>query len=140
MTVLTFSTKLFDLASAKRPTINPIYGHSLAEMLRQEFIALGHKVDEAVEEEDWGWSFYTEHNKQQYMIGTCAYVDSDPETFEPILTDEPVVHLIQFHKVRTLKDRFLGRNKFTRDDQIILITEEIVKRKVTDMTEFSKDL
>ena len=140
MTVLRFSTKLFDIASSERPTINPIYGHSLAEMLRLEFKALGHEVDPAVGEEDWGWHFHTKLNNQKYMVGTCAYVDADPETFEPVLTSEPIEHLVQFEKRRSLKEVFLRRNKFVQDDPIIQLTEEIIKRKITDMTDYSKEV
>ncbi len=140
MTVLRFSTQMFDFSKAERPTINPIYGHSLAELLRKEFMALGHEVDESVEEEDWGWYFYTKQNEQAYMIGTCAYIDADEDSFEPVITSEPVEHLVQFNKKRTVKEIFLRRNKFTQDDPIIGLTEEVLKRTITDMTDYSKEV
>ena len=139
MTVLRFSTQMFDFTKAERPTINPIYGHSLAELLRQEFKALGHEVDECVEEEDWGWYFYTRQNDQNYMIGTCAYVDADEYSFEPIITSEPIEHLVQFDKTRTFKEVFWRKNKFTQNEPIISLTEEVLKRKINDMTQFSRE-
>jgi len=139
MTILRFSTCQFDIAKAQRPSINPIYGHSLAEMLRQEFGSLGYEVDEEVDEEDWGWYFYTTIDDQSYMVGTCAYVDTHPETEDPVITKEPVEHLIQFNKRRTFKEILLRRNKFSKDESIVAITEAIVKRKILDMTDFSKE-
>ena len=139
MTVLRFSTQMFDFTKAERPTINPVYGHTLAELLRQEFKSLGHIVDENVEEEDWGWYFHTRHNEQEYMIGTCAYVEADEDNFEPVITSEPVEHLVQFDKKRTLKDVLWRKNKFMKDEPIIGLTEKILKRKISDMTEYSKE-
>ncbi len=140
MTVLRFSTRQFPLSDEMKPSVNPIYGHALGEMLRQEFQTLGHEVDNCVEEEDWGWYFFTSIEDQPYMIGTIAYRDIDPETEEPVSTSDPIEHAIQFDKKRSFKQIILGRNKFTDDDPIFKITEAILERKILDMTDFSKGL
>lgn len=139
MTLIRFSTEQFDFAAEPRPSINPIYGHSLAELLRKGFEAQGYEVDSEPDEEDWGWYFYMKLNGQSYMVGTCAYVETDPDSENLILPTEPVEHLVQFDKVRSFKETLLRRNKFTSDDPIISITETILKREITNMTEYSKE-
>ena len=139
MTLLTFESKQFDIINEPRNDINPIFGHSLAEMLRQEFTKLGHDTYDEVESEDWGWYFYTTIGKQTYMVGTVAYVDVDSQTEEPIIDDMPIDFLVQFDKNRTFKEKLLGKNKFTPNEAIISITETILKNEILDMQNYERN-
>lgn len=139
MTLLTFESKQFDIVNEPRNDINPIFGHSLAEMLRQNFKQLGYKTFDEVETEDWGWYFDTNIDGQDYMVGTIAYVDSHPETDEPVIDDEPIGFLVQFDKYRGWKDILFGRNKLTPEAPVISITEAIIKNEVLDLKNYERE-
>ena len=98
--MLTFKSRQFDIASEPPNDLNPIFGHDLGELLRQELASKGHVTDENVDSEDWGWYFHVKFNTHRYMIGTSAYVEADPITEKPIVTNEPIEFLIQFEKLK----------------------------------------
>ena len=139
MTILTFKSEQFDIVNEPRNDINPIFGHSLAEMLRQEFTKLGHETFSEVETEDLGWYFDTTIDGQSYMVGTMAHIDVNPDTEEPIIDGTPIEFLVQFDKYRSLKDKLFGKNKLTSDELVITKTEAILKSKVLDMHDYSRE-
>ena len=138
MSILEFSTALFGTSPAEGLDGNPKLGHALAEMLRLEFQALNYETDDVVAEEAWGWSFYMQYYHRRYMIGTFAYSDTPPIPEKTTTSGKQVKYLVQFDKKRSFKERLFGQNKFAHDEPIIELTAAILKFKITDMTDFSR--
>ncbi len=139
MTVFRFESLQFDPASEPKNEFNPIFGYSVAEHLRMEFKNRGYNVTDDVDNEDWGWYFDIKFDDRNYMIGTCSYVDADEETGNPLLDGEPIEHLVQFDKHRSIKEKILGKNKLSEDDQLVLMTEQIIKDTVSDINFLGRD-
>jgi len=136
MTILKFSTAMFGSAPPEGLDSNPTYGHALAEMLQKEFQVLNYKTDEVIEKKDWGWSFNMMYYRQEYMIGTLAYSELNAEENQ---ASGQIEYLVQFDKKRTFRETFLRQNKFKSDEPIIDLTTAILKFKIPDMTNFSKE-
>lgn len=136
MTILKFSTALFGTASDEGLANNPTQGHALAEMLRMEFQILNYKTDALIAEKDWGWCFKMQYYRKEYKIGTSAYSD-----LTPVENQAPgaLQYLVQFDKKRTAREKFLRQNKFAHDEPIIDLTTAILKFKIKDMTDFTKE-
>jgi len=137
--MISFETNQFDILSEPKNDINPIFGHGLGELIRTNLQKKGFKTDNNVETEDWGWYFFTTSNNQKYMIGTVALVDINPETEEPIVTDDPVEFMVQFEKTRSLKEKLFNKNKMINDEPVILAVEKILKDKIIDIKNYSRE-
>lgn len=103
--VIRFTTKLFDVTKEQPNDINPIYGQSLllwlADKLRGQVVVPEPKT------EDWGWCVDIDWKGRQYMLGASA---ADEENGER-------EWVLQIMKHRNLKERLLGKEKMTAQDQ-----------------------
>lgn len=138
--MISFKSKQFDIPSEPRNDINPIFGYSLGEYLRNALASDGLNTNDSVESEDWGWYFYVQSNDNTYMIGTTAYVDIDPVTEEPRFTEGPTEFLVQFEKTRSLKQKLFGKNKIKDDEPIIRKVEMILKSNIRDIEDYDREL
>ena len=104
-TVIRFTTSLFDVTKERPNNINPIHGESLllwfAEKLKGEVV-----VPEP-QTEDWGWYVDIDWKGRSYMLGASA---SDEENGQR-------EWVLQIVKHRTLKERVLGKEKMTAEDE-----------------------
>lgn len=137
--MLTFESNQFDLTTEPPNELNPIFGYSLGELLRKNLAQKGHITNDEVNSEDWGWYFYITFNGHRYMIGTSAYVDTDPITEKPILTDEPIEFLIHLKKLRKFKEKLLRQNKMSLNDPIFEEIEMVLKENIGDMKNLSRE-
>jgi hypothetical protein len=104
-TVIRFNTSLFDVAKERPNEINPIYGESLLLWLAEKL-----KGEVAVPEpqmEDWGWYVDIDWKGRSYMLGASA---SDEENGQR-------EWVLQIVKHRALKERLLGKEKMTVEDE-----------------------
>ena len=115
--VLTFKTARFEVSTETPNRINPIAGQSVLVWLRQELIEAGYTATEP-DTEDWGWYIDVQGNGTSYLVGASA----DAEGTEPA-----VDWTIQIEKIRSAKDRLLGRNKMASDDPLSALVERIVR-------------
>ena len=139
MIVFRFESSQFNVKEEPRNEFNPIFGHAVGEHIRKELEKRGIEVTDEVDNEDWGWYFYGKIDDQQYLIGTCSYIDVDDSTEEPLFTGDPVEHLVQFDKHRTLKEQIFGRNKMTEDDAMVSLVESIVQETISDINYLGRD-
>ena len=103
-----FKTSLFDVSQEKENPINPIYGLSLLEWLRNEL-----KGDLTITEpsaEDWGWYSEMEYGNNSYLIGASAFYERG---WDPAVELEWV---FQVDKHRSFKEKLLGKNKMNTSD------------------------
>lgn len=66
-----FKTSLFDVSKEKVNPINPIYGISLLEWLKEEL--KGKLEITEPDAEDWGWYSELVYQGSNYLIGASAY-------------------------------------------------------------------
>ena len=107
-----FKTSLFDVSIEKENPINPIYGISLLEWLRESL--KGRLEITEPDAEDWGWYSELEFEGNTYLIGSCAYFEEG---------DDPAGDLewvFQIEKYRSFKDKLFGKNKMTEADGCFL--------------------
>lgn len=119
--VLSFRTARFDVSGETPNQINPIAGQSVLAWLRQELMKAGYTATEP-DTEDWGWYIDVEGNGASYLVGASA----DAEGTEP-----DVDWTVQIEKLRSVKDKLLGRNKMTADDALSALVEKIVRADAT---------
>ena len=119
--VITFSTKKFDVSKETPNPINPIAGQSVLRWLREELAKSDCKSTEP-DTEDWGWYIEVEAAGASYLVGASADAES---------SSEPVEWTVQIHKIRSLKEKLLGRNKMTPDDPFSAMLESIVRADTT---------
>lgn len=119
--VLSFRTARFDVSGETPNQINPIAGQSVLAWLRQELMKAGYTATEP-DTEDWGWYIDVEGNGASYLVGASA----DAEGTEP-----DVDWTVQIEKLRSVKDKLLGRNKMTPDDALSALVEKIVRADAT---------
>jgi len=114
-----FKTSLFDVSKEKENPINPIYGISLLEWLREE---LEEKLDiTEPDAEDWGWYSELEYQGNNYLIGACAQLEEG---------DDPSVEVewvFQVDRVRSFKERIFGKNKMTVSDSCFVFFKELLE-------------
>ena len=112
-----FKTSMFDVSSERENPINPIYGLSLLEWLREELKAeLEITKPDA---EDWGWYSELQYGGNTYLIGSCALVEEG---------EEPVGELewvFQVDKSRSFMQVLLGKNKMTASDRCFVFFKEL---------------
>ncbi|GHA22742.1 hypothetical protein [Oceanisphaera arctica] len=112
-----FKTSMFDVAKEKENPINPVYGISLLEWLRDE---LREQLDiTEPDAEDWGWYSELEYQGNRYLIGACAQFEAG---------DDPAEELdwvFQVEKFRSFKEKLLGKNKMTDSDGCFLFFKRL---------------
>lgn len=119
--VLSFRTARFDVSRETPNQINPIAGQSVLEWLRQELMKAGYTATEP-DTEDWGWYIDVEGNGASYLVGASADAEG---------TESDVDWTVQIEKLRSVKDKLLGRNKMTPDDALSALVEKIVRADAT---------
>jgi len=115
--VISFMTARFDMSKEPPNRINPIAGQSVLVWLRQELSTAGYKSTEP-DTEDWGWYIDVEAGGASYLVGASG----DAEGSTP-----DVEWTLQIHKVRSMKDRLLGRNKMASDDPLSALVESLIR-------------
>jgi len=113
--VIRFCTTRFDVTTEPENPFNPIRGASLLEWVRG-------KLPEAVSAsevgpEDWGWYFNANWEGRSFMVGGRAEEGSEGET----------ECALQFEKSRTLKEKLLGREKFSEEDPFFTFVLKLVR-------------
>ncbi len=64
--IITFKTTKFDVSKEKENPINPIYGYSLLDWLKDQLIE---RVEiESPDAEDWGWYSFLKWENRSYML------------------------------------------------------------------------
>jgi hypothetical protein len=115
--VISFSSTRFDVAGERPNPINPIAGESVLNWLRLE-LATANCQATAPATEDWGWYIDVTSGGTSYLVGASA------DASEP---SDRVDWVIQVEKVRSLKDRMLGRNSLAPDDPLCVLIERLVR-------------
>jgi hypothetical protein len=104
-TVIRFTTAFFDVTKERPNDINPIHGESLLLWLAEKL--KGEVVVPEPQTEDWGWYVDIDWKGRSYMLGASA---SDEE-------DGLREWVLQIVKHRTLKERVMGHEKMTAEDE-----------------------
>jgi len=110
--IISFKTAKFDVSEEKENPINPIYGYSLLDWLRE-------KTKDTIEitvpdAEDWGWYSFLKWNGRDYMIGASVhYEKGDDSTHE-------LEWVFQVAKQRSLMEKILGKEKMANNDTCLL--------------------
>jgi hypothetical protein len=115
--IIRFRTARFDLDAEPVNPINPILGISTLYWLQSE--ALPNMQMTAPAPEDWGWYCMVEQETGTYLIGACAYSD----------TEGNHDWMIQVERHRSLLDKLLGRNQMRLDDPCLQAVRSIISRE-----------
>ena len=115
--VISFSSTTFDIAGERPNPINPIAGESVLNWLRSELVKANYQVTQP-STEDWGWYVDVSSADASYMVGASA------DASEPA---ERVDWVIQVERVRSLKERLLGRSLLAADDPLCVLIERFVR-------------
>lgn len=114
-----FKTSVFDVSKEKENPINPIYGLSLLQWLREE---LEGKLDiTKPDAEDWGWYSELHYEGNSYIIGACVYFEGD----EPAAELEWV---FQVDKLRSFKEKLFGKNRMSTSDSCFVFFKELFEQ------------
>ena len=109
---ISFKTSKFDVSKEDENPINPIVGQSLLLWLKQEL--KGELDIDEPDSEDWGWYSDINWNNRTYMLGASAcYEEGDNPTSE-------LEWVFQVHKDRSFKEKLLGKEKMTKEDDCLL--------------------
>ena len=117
--VISFSTARFDVAAETPNPINPIFGKSVLDWIRQTLEGTAYKASEP-DTEDWGWYMSVDGNGASYMVGASGQPEDGASEIEWI---------IQVHRPRSFTDRLAGRNRLMDDDPFVALLEGIVRRE-----------
>lgn len=112
-----FRTSMFDVSKERENPLNPIYGVSLLDWLREE--TRGTLRLSEPDAEDWGWYSELEYEGNRYLIGACAQFEEG---------DDPAAELdwvFQVDKYRSFKDKLFGRNKMSDSDSCLAYFREL---------------
>lgn len=112
--LISFRTSRFDPATERPNPINPIAGESVLVWIRENVLS---STDRATEPdvEDWGWYIDVEAGDSRYLVGACGESDEDERSAQ-----SEREWMVQIHKVRSFKEKLLGRNKMKSDDPFVL--------------------
>jgi len=102
--VIRFTTDKFDVSKERPNPINPIPGESLLVWLRDRAQPRTQLTEP--DAEDWGWYSYVDWDGRQYLIGASASDDEGEREW-----------ILQIDKQRTIKEKMLGREAMTADDE-----------------------
>jgi hypothetical protein len=102
--VIRLTTDKFDV-SKERPNPNSqIAGESLLVWLREKAKPRAQLTEP--DAEDWGWYSHVDWNGRQYLLGASASDDDGGREW-----------ILQIEKQRSIKERILGREAMTADDE-----------------------
>jgi hypothetical protein len=113
--LVTFKTAKFDISAETPNPINPIAGESVLNWLRKLLAKTNYRFTQP-NTEDWGWYMDVQGEGASYLGGASADAESRGS----------VEYVIQVHKVRSLSDKLVGRNKMAVDDPLFGLIERIV--------------
>ena len=106
---ISLKTSMFDLSKEDENPINPIFGQSLLVWLKDK---VSDSVEiEAPDAEDSGWYSYIDWNGRKYLLGSTTYFEEG---------DDPsaeIEYIFQVDKVRSLKEKLVGREKMYLKDE-----------------------
>ena len=118
---LFFKTSLFDPSTEDENEINPIYGQSLLIWLRDR---LGDEIEFAeIDVEDWGWYSHVTWDGRRYLIGSTAYFEEGDDP------NQEIEWVFQVDKIRSLKEKLLGRAKMMQDDPCFQFFKEYFEKE-----------
>lgn len=112
-----FKSSMFNVSKERQNPINPIYGISLLEWLREE---LKDKLEiTEPDAEDWGWYSELEYEGSNYIIGASSYFEEgdDPSS--------EVEWVFQVDKYRSFKEKLFGKNKMNSSDSCFVFFKEL---------------
>ena len=115
--VVSFRTAKFDVSVETPNPINPIAGKSVLEWLRTAMENAGYRST-APDAEDWGWYIDVDAGGSSYLVGASGDADA---------TAAEIEWTLQVHKVRSFKDRLLGRNTLRPDDPVTALIERTLR-------------
>jgi len=123
--VITFKTSMFDVSQEEENPINPIYGQSLLNWLKDRIskVALLSNPDA----EDWGWYSTLNWCERNYLVGAIAYFEEG---------DDPkgeIEWILQIDKSRTFKEKLLGQEKLTVKDSLF----QLIKKTLDEESNFT---
>ena len=118
--VIRFVSARFDVSTERPNPINPIAGESLLSWLREQ---VKPEVEMSPPEpEDWGWYSFVSWQGRQYLIGSSASEEDEGGKREWIL---------QIDKQRSMREKLLGREKMTRDDECASYFQRLLEQEAT---------
>ncbi len=108
---------MFDVSQERENPINPIYGVSLLEWLREK---LKDKVTlMEPDAEDWGWYSELEWEGNNYLIGSAAFYEKGDDP------NQEIEWVFQVDKYRSFKEKLFGKNKMTEQDSCFLFFKNL---------------
>ena len=112
-----FKTSMFDVSQERENPINPIYGVSLLEWLREE---LKDKVTLIEPDaEDWGWYSELKWEGNSYLIGSVVFYEEEDDP------NQELEWVFQVDKYRSFKEKIFGKNKMTEQDSCFLFFKNL---------------
>ena len=112
--VFRFNTEMFDVRKERPNDINPIWGESLLIWLAEQ--AKSTVLIPPPSTEDWGWYSYVNWKGRSYMLGASAAKDPGGAT----------EWVLQIVKHRSLKERLLGKEAMTANDECVAFFHQMV--------------
>ena len=120
---ISLKTSLFDVSKEDENPINPIYGQSLLVWLKE---TLSDKLNiDDPDAEDWGWYSYVDWKGRNYLIGSTAYFDEGDDPMSEI------EYIFQVDKLRTFKEKLLGREKMTPEDDCFQFFKSLLEQELS---------
>jgi hypothetical protein len=116
--VIRFTTSFFDVSKERPNDINPIYGESLLVWLAEKL--KGQVAVPAPQTEDWGWYVDIDWGGRHYMLGASS------DDYE---IDGKREWVLQVVKHRTLKERLLGKEKMSPQDECAAHLRQLLERE-----------
>ncbi|MBB3167173.1 hypothetical protein [Simiduia aestuariiviva] len=116
-----FKTSVFDPTKEELNPINPIYGSSLINWIKDKLSGI-YDIEEAMPE-DWGWYSYIKFNGRDYLIGSIAYFE------EGDIFQGEIEWAFQVDKIRTFKEKLLAKEKMHDQDACFVFFQELFKNE-----------
>ena len=126
-TVVRFTTGLFDVANERPNDINPIHGESLLLWLAEKL--KGQVAVPVPQAEDWGWYVDIDWKGRSYMLGASASDEEENGQREWVLENGQREWVLQIVKHRTLKERLLGQERMTAEDECAAYLRQLLEQE-----------
>lgn len=115
-----FKTSIFDVLKEKENPINPIYGLSLLEWLRNEL--KGKLEITEPDAEDWGWYSELSYDGNNYLIGSSTYFEEGDDP------NQELEWVFQVEKYRSFKEKLFGKNRMSASDSCFLFFKDLFEK------------
>jgi len=116
-----FKTSIFDPSKEDENPINPIYGSSLINWIRDK-LSGAYEIEQAMPE-DWGWYSHIKFGDRIYLIGSMAYFEDGDDP------SQEIEWVFQVDKFRTFKEKLFGREKMTVNDDCFQFFKTMFERE-----------